>query len=409
MSWIEQYSRGIKITTGDSKEYLPDWMNASVQTSYQTSQFEFINVSGSLVLKSQPIGVKYNLEIYFQGDDHLDTAAAFRRSTTDRRPWTVEHPLYGILLVQVSSLDYDNSTSKSFTKITGTMIETINDGNANIFVLPLDQIPIVFDEAINNYSESLTEPVAAGDIPQLNSDNVKAYSRGVPVIPSAFPEEFEAFYNAFNTATTYINTATETPLLMINSVMRVLTLPASFSISVKDRVNLLYSALQSLRENILGFFTPAQKQLFQCKSGATLAAICLAGGTPLPSDYKNASSILDVIDIITAARDQFISDLDSLQTDNGGSEQSYVPDADALITTNNLVNTTIAALFNLSLSARSERNHIVEKDTSWIVLAHRFYGLNADDSNLIDLMDSNSVGLPTMLTVPKGQKIVYYI
>ncbi len=411
MSWIEQVQRGITITTGDGETYQPSYLNASFQTEYQSSTFEFIGVDGSLVKKTTKIGTRYNLEIYFQGTDHLDVVKKFIRSCSDKRPWTVDHPLYDILTVQVPSLNCDDAFYDP-SKITGTMIETLPDGEAMVFVIPIDQIPLTFADVTAKYTDALTETPQPQDITQLNNDNVGVYKRGVPVIPG--PEEFETFTNLFSTASSYIDTATATPLLMMSAVMRVITAPSQFLISTQTRVKLLQDTMDNLRANILGFLTVSSKQLFQNKQGACLGALCVAAGSPLGADYKNAVTILSVIDVISARRAQYIADLDSLQTATGGDVTSFVPDAAALIAMNDLVNTTIAALYSLSLSARSERSIVCEKDTNWIVLAHRLYGLDQADANVNDLIEQNASPLDINLCeehlqVDKGRRVVYYI
>lgn len=413
MSWIEQVQRNIIITTGDGQEYKPSYLNASFNTEYQTSTFEFIGVDGSLVKKTTKIGTRYNLEIYFQGADHLDVVKKFIKSCSDKRPWTVDHPLYDIITVQVPSLNCDDAFYDP-SKITGTMIETLPDGEAMVFIVPIDQIPLTFDDLINKNTDALTATVQPADVVQLNNDATGVYKRGVPVLPTGLPEQFEQFTNLFSTASAYIDTATATPLLMMRAVMNLIAAPSAFLISVKTRIKLLVDTMNALRDNLLGFVTVSSKQLFQNKSNACLGAICVAAGAPLPGNYNNATSILEIIEIIIDVRAGYIRDLDSLQSSNGGNVTSFVPDAQALIALNELVNTTIEALYSLSLSAKSERSIICEKDTNWIILAHRLYGLDVQDNNINDLIEQNSSPLninlrEEFLQVEKGRKVVYYI
>lgn len=412
MSWVDKISNGFIINTGDGKRYTPAWLNASVVTEYQTAEFNFIGVAGSLVKQEQPIGNKYSLEIYFQGADHLDVSEQFRISCDDKRPWTVEHPLYGLINVKCPSLTHDNS-GYNVTKITGTMIETILEGPPNVSVNPLDQIPIMFETTAQDLEAALTETPAAADIITLTEDNAAVYKKGVRIVTLA--NDFETFTNAYNTAITYIDTATATPLLMMRSVINVITLPAKFDAAVRTRLGVLLDTFDSLRANLAGLISVASKQLFQNKQGAVVCGMCSAASQPLNTDFLNSSTILDTIDDIINARQRFLSDLDGLTASNGGSPLSFVPNAQALISLNELVNTTISALFNLSLSARSERSIYIEKDTNWILLAHRLYGLDANDVNINDLISENQTPgsefnfLNEYLQVEKGRKIVYYI
>lgn len=408
MSWQEKRKNEYVINTGDGERYVPKAFEFSFQTEYNIATFEFIQVSGTFVAKSKPMGKKYPFKIYFDdtADDHLETIKKFVKSCDDRRPWTIEHPIYDYLVVQVASLDFGDN-AKNITEVSGVFLETIEE-NKTLLFNPGDQIIVQFEETIITLQDALgiNEPFSSADINQLDQDNINTYKSGVPVI--ILTEDFETYFNAFNVASSYINTATATPLLMMNSVMNVITAPALFQISAQARIDLMLKTLSDLRANIIGFTTVKAKQLFQIKSGAALSALCLSAATPLISDYKNITPILGIIENISNNRERFINDLDSLQTPNGGNTNSFIPDAEALISLNRLVNNTIASLYNISLSARSERSIICDKDTNIILLAHKLYGLDINDTNINDLYDSNDLTENEHLIIEKGRKIFYY-
>lgn len=414
MSWVDRRKDGYIINTGDGKTYQPKIIEFGINTEYQISTFEFVNVPGSLILQSNPIGNKYPTKIYIDDNipnsdglsDHLEIAAAFRKSCIDPRPWTIQHPLYDIITVKAATIEWDDSP-KNLTIASTTLLETIIRGaSAGIAINPLDQIPIQFEETAAKYTESFQEIPSPGDINQLTQDNNIAFSKGVPLIN--LTEEYQTYYNAFNTASSYIDTATETPLLMMRSTINLLTLPARFQIEVQQRITLLNSTFATLRANLLGFTTVSAKQLYAAKAGSVLSAMCLASAMPLVTDFKNSSPILQTIDILIAARNQYIADLDTLQTANAGNTTSFVVNAQAILDFTNLVNLAITALYMLSLSAKSEQTITIQENTSMIILTHKYYGLDPADVNLNDFYDANNFTLNEHIIVPKGRKIVYY-
>lgn len=407
MSWQDRVKYKMTITTGDGQVYTPQYMNAGLQLEYNLTEFTFVGVPGSRVDQKQPVGNKYSAEFYFQGADHIETSAKFRRSCNDIRPWTISHPLYDIILVKAAVLNFDNSVD-SYTKVTGTLIETIADQAPNVSILPLDQVPILFQQATTDLALSLNKIPSAVDINSLISDNTSAFKKGVPII-DPLSDQFADYNNAYQTAVNYINTATATPLLMMQSVIAVLVMPAQFEVAVKQRIGVLIDTFNALRQTLFGIIAVSSKQLFQNKAGALMSAICSAAATPLPDDYRRSTDVLEVIGNIVSARNAYYQDLDSLQTPNGGSTLSFVPDAQAIQDLNTLVNTTLSALYNLSLSAKSERSIICEKDTNAILLTHRLYGLDTNDNNLNDLIDANNLSLDEYLLIEKDRKIVYYI
>ena len=109
MSWVEKIQTDMTIITGDRREFVPQWMNAIKDVGFNTTQFEFPNIRGTLVRRTQPKGNRYDLTIHFLGDDHLDIAGTFEESSKDSRPWTIRHPFYNDIFVQPLGLRFDNT------------------------------------------------------------------------------------------------------------------------------------------------------------------------------------------------------------------------------------------------------------------------------------------------------------
>jgi hypothetical protein len=407
MSWLERIKNGIIVTTADGEKYEPEYMNATFVTEYNYTEFNFVDVGGSLVKRKKPIGVKYSAEWYFQGIDHLDVSRNFKNSIDNNEgPIQIEHPLYDRLVVQVTSLNYDN-TGLNRTKISGTVIETIEEA---FFVLnnkEIDQIPILFEDNLELCEESLTETPQPADIVSMTQSNQNAFAKGVPIIEQAI--DYEEYFNAFNTAATFINTATATPILAMRGLINVITMPQKFSAEVKDRIRVLLDTFNSLRANLFGVVTVSSKQIFAAQQAATIAAVCQAAATPLPTDFKLNTQVYETIDQIAEAYSNFVTDMDSLQTDNGGSPLSYVVDASVITNLNQLVNITISNLFNIALNAKSERSLVTDNDTNIIVLTHELYGLDDNDANLNEMIENNDFAIDEYIQIPKGRKITYYI
>ena len=92
MSWLDQIKNDLTIVTGDGKRYTPLHINAVKEKEYNTVEFNFPGVSGSLVSRRLPKGRRYALELYFQGEDNTTIADAFETSADDPRPWTPQPP-----------------------------------------------------------------------------------------------------------------------------------------------------------------------------------------------------------------------------------------------------------------------------------------------------------------------------
>ena len=76
MSWIERIQKGITITTGDGNSFTPLYVINSKNVEFNVAEFEFPNIGGTLVKRSEWKGTKFQLQIIFQGDDNIEKSNA---------------------------------------------------------------------------------------------------------------------------------------------------------------------------------------------------------------------------------------------------------------------------------------------------------------------------------------------
>jgi len=163
MSWIENIKSGLSITTGDGKVYNPLYVITTKSVDYNVAEFEFPNITGTLVKRNTAKGARYRFEMIFQGDDHIEQFKAFELSNNDQRPWQVFHPIYGNILLQPTSLIYD-PTGLNNTKVTGDLIETITEEYPKITIDPKDSVGfdvVNVNEIAASSFESLVIPDAS--------------------------------------------------------------------------------------------------------------------------------------------------------------------------------------------------------------------------------------------------------
>lgn len=414
MSWIDKIRTDLIITCGDGKEYKPQWLNAAKTKDYNIAEFEFPEVTGTLVNRKKPKGSRFELQLFFQGENHLDVSTAFEKSADDPRPWVLAHPVYGRLVVQPASLSFDN-TKYNVTQITASVIETITEDYPKTSVVPQDKIANdteIVNEALagNAASEIETKGIKPKSVTNQKTFLEKVNAMTAVIINTA--SGAQEYFNAYNTALSAVDSISTAPLFALRLCQSVISAPARFEASVTSRINVLTDNLETVTDSVtngLGVVNLMDKYLYQTNGGTIISSMCLAASLPQPADYGNRNDVLNVIDTMLDAMDTYMNTLDGLQTDNGGSPLSYIPDAAAIQQLTLLFNYTVSQLYNIALNARQERSVILEHDSNWIILAHRFYGLQADDSTITQLIANNGAGLNEMLQVRKNRKINYFI
>lgn len=409
MAWIDNLQGVYTITTGDGREYQPLWKPTGKSIEYNVTEFEFAEVSGTLVHREQPKGTRHDIELYFTGEDCIDVAREFELSANDPRLWTISHPYHGRLSVQPLGLRFDYTRYNSVV-VTGNVMETITSDNPKTSIIPADRITRDKQDLDDTLSEMYASTVTSPQVQEINDMTAKTtllYNIGKKVVKTT--EDAEVYFNLFNDALSKILVATSAPLLAIQAIQAVISQPYLFEDSVKNRLAMLADQFNALRETIVEATTPADKRLFENNGAGIISSMCATSAAPQEGDYGNRNDVIASVDPITSAYNQYVADLDSLQTDNGGDLDSYVPDPASLLGLNDLVNFTVSNLFDIALDSKQERAVILEKDSNVILLAHRFYGLKADDSTIDDLIRNNGIGLNELLQIRKNREILYYI
>jgi hypothetical protein len=402
MAWQSDILNPLTIITGDGKTFTVAWVPDGRVEEYNLATFEFNNLPGSLIVKSQPKGRKIPFKFFFQGDNYISDANDFLKSAANTNPWTVNHPLYGTIICHVAGLNFDDS-KYNVSEVSCTLLETIQSDGTLFSDNPIDKISA--DKAANdgNFLAAFTVTPSVKDVNTLTATNNQLYAKGLKL------GGLSSYFNAFKAANAAVLNATSQPALAMRATQALINQPASFSNGVKDRMGALSAQFTTLRTSISTQITRSAKKIYELQGGCIISAMALAASTPTSTDYPSSTDVLFVIGQLLDNYNNYITDLDSLQTANGGLPTSYIPDPTSIIGLNALISYTVSQLFAIALGAKQERSIYLENDSNWILLAHRFYGISADDSELILLMNQNNVGLNEVLEVKKGRKIIYYV
>jgi len=411
MSWIDQAQDKLIIVTGDGREYRPLWTAPKKVIEYNIAQFEFPGIKGSIVSRGTAKGRKFPMEIYFVGETHLEECQRFEDSADDKRHWVITHPYYGIFNAKAASMNVDNSGG-NVSKIELSLIETIIENNPKGVVTPSDKIlqgGAQFSDKMNTAALTNVPAPTTLDKNVMNKNVTNIYNDAKNKIKET--EDADRYLNLFNEATTAILNATDIPLQAINAIQTFINAPFQFIDTVKNRINMLKSQFKKLAtsiENVVEFFTThTQRRIYEHNAGLIISSIAIA--TITDADYTSAEDVLQTTESLIESYEEFVANIDALQTDNGGDEDSYIPDADAMNSLQELVNLTVSKLLEIALDSKQERTLITESDTNVIILAHRLYGLQEDDSTIEYLIKTNNFGASDMLQIPAGRKVKYYV
>lgn len=410
MSWIDKIKTDMTITCGDGRSYVPYWINASKSVEYNVATFEFKGLPGTLVYRGTPRGTRYQLTLFFQGEDHLDQANAFLDSSADSRPWTISHPLYDNLLVQPTALTIDN-TALNQTAITGLVIETIPVDAATVSnVSPVDKIAQDKED-----TDLLFNQTFADDVPVINAVDTSTLSKNIGDIYTSVSQKItdskwkDAYFNAVNKANAALNNPIYDTITTMQAVRDFTTMPYQFSDDLRTRLNMFVSQFTILSGTVSTLFSRSSKKIYENNAGISIAGMLLSAVTNIGSTFANALDVLSVIDTIVGVYNQFMYDLDTLQSENGGSPDSYIPDSNAVTSLSQLLTTTLNALLDIASDGKQQRIAYLSEDSNVIQVAHTLYGYSGDDAVIDKVIDTNGITMNELLLLKKGRKIIYYV
>ncbi len=401
MSWIDNVENIIfTIITGDGAEWRPKWRNAVKDVEYNASVFEFINISGSLVLRQQPKGKRFDLEFYFDGVNAVINGNNFELSARDKRAWKILHPFYGNFNCQPLSLKQDNS-ALNVSKFTVPVIETITDSYPQFTKIYTDEIIDSITETNEtqaqtyNNSGEFDKITLAQDVAQLDTVFSKIIKTG---------DELKSFKTLVSNAYIEIINTTGTGLSVMRAMLALINYPATIAQTVNSRFVALKEAFDAIIDSFSG-----NKNQFETIGGGIITGMFAASTINIENDYEIRANIIDQQNKIIDVYNTYMSFIDSLQTDRADSNDSYAPCFNCINKLSSLLGLTVANLFEIAFGAKQEREYVLDKDNNVITLAHKFYGLDDQDQNIDLFIRTNNIGLNELLNIRKGRKIIYYV
>ena len=392
MSWKDRINQEIRLTTADGEIYNPLYLVSPRRVDFNVSQFEFINIDGTLVNRQNIKGYKYDITIVFQEENHREKYLKFEKSVKDKRPIEVLHPMYGLFNAHIVSM-VDDPTALSNTTVSLSMLETISEEYPKTSQDANDQVNIDFDNVNETISETFDNDTTLkiADANNIANKKDEAYSLGASSVKSGEQSNnYILLYNAANNSTA--------------DLVSFLIYPSLFLNRVTYRLDLLKRQFNNLTTLVS---TSNDKKIYELFGNSLVSAMVNVCVTPLEDDYNNADDVLNVIETVSNLYNNFITNVDVMQTDNGSQLDAYIPNYETMSQLTSMVNYALANLFTIALTANQKRTAILNADSNVILLAHRFYG--ATDDNINTFIDQNKIGLNELITIKKGREVVYYV
>lgn len=389
MSWKDNIENiELTIITGDNEIFKPLYTTSSQDIEFNVSEFNFIELEGTLVTRKKVKSQKIPLNIIFQGDDHIDIAEKFLQSSKDPRYWTITHPVIGEIYGHPASINKINDDLNTVV-FNIDFWETILPGQIkSAKVYPLELIESKNFELIEFGSLNLIPDQK----PELKSLVAKIQSRYDVLIDKTNIDKYKGF---IADAMSGIDKLLSEPQKAIRNISNFIQFPAYIQGSIKIRVNIVKAILDDILEIL-----PKNKIVYSIFGGAVIASIAQIILKPGENDFITRSQVREQFNILSETYDLFLNEVD---------DGNFQQDFQEAITLNEIVINTLYYLYDVSFDAKQERFDIVESDTNLILLTHKYMGLDFEDKNLNTFRELNGIKNKNLFIVKKGRKITYLV
>jgi len=406
MSWLEKLENNVfSIKTGDGKTYTPLWKDSEKSKEYNTSTFDFIDVSGSFIERKKPKATKYPLIFWFQGDDNIEQTRAFEVSADDSRPWEVNHPFYGLIKGQPLSLNI-NDKAYNVSEISVDFWESITEDYPRDLVSVIDETAtknnVVLENSITSYSSNKAV---------FSSEDITKNKEANALTNSAFTSELQGddyadYQVVYSTAQKSNDNLLNDPSLAITTCQQLLNYPSLLALPVVQKVKAYIDAFNNLKIELQSI---ADKLFFESQAGSCISNYCNASVNYLPTDYEISIDVFQVVQDLIDIYNDYLQILDDNSVSIYDVNNTWQPDADLQNSLYNLVMFTIGNLYNLAFDSKQERSFYTDKDTNLILLTHEYLCLDADDENIEKFRQTNNIKLDELFNIKKERLIKYYV
>ena len=389
MSWKDNIENiEFTIVTGDNEIFKPLYSSSSQNLEFNVSEFNFIELEGTLVTRKKVKSQKIPLNITFQGDDHIDIAEKFLQSSKDPRYWTVTHPIIGEVYGHPASISKTNDDLNTVV-FSIDFWETIRPGEVlSSKVYPLELIESKNIELIEFVSLNLIPDQK----PELKSLVSKIESRYDTLINATNIDQFKGLLSG---AMSGIDNLLKEPQKAIRNISQLIQFPAYIEGTLKTRVALIQAILNDIKE-----IFPDNNLNYSIFGSVVVSGIAQIILKPSENDFVTRNDVQVQFNNLADVYDNFLNDIDN---------NNFQQDFQEAITLNEIIINTLYYLYDVSFDAKQERYDIVESDTNLILLTHKYMGLDKEDKNLNTFREINGIKNKHLFIVKKGRKITYLV
>ena len=424
MSWIDRVNEGnIVITTGGGETFDCLFKRPSIQHDFKAVALEYYNTTGAKVVRPKRGMRIYSVELYFQGDNHLDEAARFMEAAENKNPWILRHPYYSeeIINCQPTKLTQGNEVD-NITVFKGELWETNDLPDIANSVINASTVAKLMEQWMLQLAEEMGANVDAGSAATIG--NVTGKTGLKSKIGAVTDFDLGEINQAVAKTNRYLNTIGTEPALFMRQVATLLRAPSKFYATINKRIDILKESANDLKLAATGVSSIAEKTYYGLAGGMNLLAQGEALITtqesiaeaqaivdPVTDDFvkpveslRTRSSILKQAEDLINEHNSYIAKLSELQSEKDNRLDSYFPSPETINVISEGISLVLGNIYTIAANAVQERTYVLPHDMQILVLMNK---LSIEDEEAF--VENNSIPQDEIIVVKKGRTVTYYV
>lgn len=420
MSWRDRLKKSIKFVSPEENTFEAQWVNNSISLEKKIGIFNYPKVKGS---KIQDLDIKspiYPLTIFFEGADNDLEAIRFFKACGENGLWSVDHPVLGLLNLQLISVSPDINPIKSgnITQFTSEWIEPIDDSIQTSTPQLASEIENRSDEVNSVGSEQFKNNIiqdTSAQIFAVETTTNKIVDITVTRLKSLYetvPEINAQMTSIIRSIQDTITQTTIDTLSLAGQIQNLIQLPILASNDIATRLSLYGSLILDVLGLSPDLPTKENKNIISVQELTLTAVIVSLSQISSSGILTTRSKAIESAENISDLFIDITNDLDLIQElyINNDIDLQYFSQSASFSDASIIIAISISYLLLASFDLAIEKRFILDRPRSSIEITITEYGtLGVDDSNYDLFIESNKLKRNDILLLPSGREVVVYV
>ena len=420
MTWQERLQANIVLTSPTGSVFTAEWSGNSRTVEKKLGIFTYPKLRGATVQDLDVGGDRYPLTIFFEGPDHDTEADRFFKACKENGAWSINHPVRGVLTLQLVFVTERISPVESgnITEFTTEWIEPLDP-----FVRPsLPELASGITAQVAQVNETAASQFVR-NARQLNFKQIERLKATAASVVTSVTDKLGPLYtqaaeiNARVTSVIRgIQDTISSPVLdvagLAGQVQNLIQLPLLAIIDIPARITAyveLLSDILSLSPEDSGedqINVAVTQELAATSINTAIAQVAATGS------LKTRSEAIGAAEVVSA---QFIVMTDELDLSQEIFQQNdidlqYFSQSESFSDSSVITAQAIAYLLEKSFSLSIEKRFILKIPRTPIEITITEYGTLGDGDENFDLfLESNQLAGNDILLLQYGREVVVYV